>query len=195
MTEDRLEVGAIFVALGSALLAVSVFLPWYALAITASGAAAAQQGLNSVAEQYGNSAFQALTRNLGNSFNSAVGRQVATLSAHDALKVISLVLLALAGITLISALLRLASASAPARGQLALVGAMSAVCVLLRMVAPPVPEEPFLSVSLSWGIWVALASSLTIIVGDLWPRPRSAIYPENSVVTRAMGWLGVSDPT
>jgi len=195
MTEDRLNAGPVLVAAGSALLAVSVFLPWFGFTLTASGASAAQQGLNNAAQEFGNSTFQSAARNIGNSFDTIVGRQVATLSAHQALKVINLVLLAVAAIAFVAALLRLAapSTSAPARGLVALVGAMAALCILYRMASPPTPEDAVLSVSLSWGIWVALGSSLAIVVGDLWPRPSSATRRDFSPLTRTKDWLGLSE--
>lgn len=98
------------------LLAVSVFLPWYGFTLTASGVATAQQNVNSVAQQFGNSAFQGLATSLGNSFNSLVGKQIATVSAHQALKYISVALLVLAGIAIVVTMARLAgSRSRPPR--------------------------------------------------------------------------------
>jgi hypothetical protein len=46
--------GSLLAAAGAAMLAVSVFLPWYALTLTANGVAAAQQGLNQAAQLFGN---------------------------------------------------------------------------------------------------------------------------------------------
>jgi len=162
------------VAVGGVLLAISVFLPWYALTLTATGVAEAKQGLNSVAQSFGNSTFKGLVNGLGSSFDTLVGHRVATLSAHQELKVINLVLLALAAIAIVGALVRLAgtSHSSPARGQLALVGALATACVLFRMFSPPAPADAVFSISLTWGIWVALGSSLAVTVGDLLPNPR-----------------------
>jgi len=58
MVDDRAPLGLLIAALGAAVLAVSVFLPWYGVSITASGAASAQQELSTVAQQYGNASFQ-----------------------------------------------------------------------------------------------------------------------------------------
>src|SRR5262249_13224271 len=52
MSDDRSQLGFLVAALGAAVLAVSVFLPWYGVSITASGAATAQQQLTTVAQQY-----------------------------------------------------------------------------------------------------------------------------------------------
>jgi hypothetical protein len=156
---------------GGVLLAVSVFLPWYALTITASGVASAQQSLSSVAQQFGNSSFQNLANSVGSSFSSLAGHQLGTVSAHQALKYVSVALLVLAGIAILATVVQLvgASSSQP-RGFFALIGFAAAVCVVLRMVERPVTDGDVLTLSLSWGAWLALASSLAIIAGDLWPR-------------------------
>jgi hypothetical protein len=170
MAEDRPRTGALIAAVGAALLAVSVFQPWYALTLTASGAASAQQALNNVALQFGNAAFQSQAKGLGSGFNAFAGHQLATLSAHQALKYLYVVLLILAAVAFVSALSRLAGASQASGGQIALVGLMATLCVLFRMVAKPVAEEEVFSLSLSWGIWLALGSCFAIIIGGAWPR-------------------------
>ena len=108
MVDDRSQLGFLTAALGAAVLAVSVFLPWYGVSITASGAATAQQQLATVAQQYGNTTFQAGADQLGAEFSSLAGRQLTTVSGHEAVKHISLMLLLLAGISLVASLLRLA---------------------------------------------------------------------------------------
>ena len=149
------------------LLAVSVFLPWYGFTLTASGVATAQQNVNSVAQQFGNSAFQGLATSLGNSFNSLVGKQIATVSAHQALKYISVALLVLAGIAIVVTMARLAGSRSQPRGLLALIGFAAALCIVFRMVARPASDV--FAISLSWGAWLALGSALAIMAGDLWP--------------------------
>ena len=116
MDEDRARLGLLISALGSALLGVSVFLPWYAVTVTSSGAAAAQQALGSAAAQYGNAGLQAEVNSLGAVFGTFAGRQLATVSAHQVLSYISPILLLLAGISLLASLLRLAEISRPSRG-------------------------------------------------------------------------------
>ena len=170
--DDRVRYGPLISALGAALVSVSVFLPWYAVSLTASGAASAQQALNNVASQYGNTSFQAQASSVGAEFSAFAGHQLATLSAHQLLKDIGPALLILAAIALLATLLRLSGVSAPIQadgGQIALVGIAASLCVLFRMVDPPAQQLAFVSLSLGWGIWLALASSVAIVVGGLWP--------------------------
>ena len=82
MVDDRAPLGLLIAALGAAVLAVSVFLPWYGVSITASGAASAQQELSTVAQQYGNASFQTGASQFGAEFSSLAGRQLATVSAQ-----------------------------------------------------------------------------------------------------------------
>ena len=193
MREDRERYGPLVATVGAALLAVSVFMPWYAVTLTASGAASAQKALNGVAQQYGNSTFQSAASTLGAGFNSLAGQQLGTLSAHDALKYINVVLLILAGIAFFASVLRLAgvsAASAPYRSQIALVGGVATLCVLFRMIDRPDPVESVLSLSLDWGIWLALCSSAAIVAGGMWPR--RAISPEATSGTLEKAWDGLS---
>lgn len=150
------------------MLAVSVFLPWYSITITAGGAAYAQQALNTAAEQYGNATLQAEASTVGASFTTIAGHQVASASAHQLLKTLSVVLLILAALAFLGALLWLAEIAAPVEvggGQLAAIGVVALLCVLFRMVDPPGSGQGLLSLSPSWGIWLALASSVAIVAG------------------------------
>ncbi len=168
MVDDRSQLGFLIAAVGAAVLAVSVFLPWYGVSITASGAASAQQELATVAQQYGNTTFQTGASELGAEFSSLAGRQLTTVSAHQALKDISLILLALAGISLLASLLRLAGINGlleAGGGQIALAGCVAALFVLYRMLTPPGAQTDLVSLSLSWGIWLALLSAAAIAVG------------------------------
>src|SRR5664279_1448740 len=101
MTEPRSGVGPIVAVAAAALLALSIFLPWYGVRITASGAADAQQALKVAAARYGNATLQSEANAIGSSFSSIAGRQVATLSAHQVLKNISVVLLLLAALSFV----------------------------------------------------------------------------------------------
>jgi hypothetical protein len=167
MVEDHLRLGALISTIGAALLAVSVFLPWYGVTLTASGASSAQQALNNMAQQYGNATFETQAKVIGLRFGAFTGHQITTLSAHQALKYLNVILLILAAIAFLAALLRLAGASAQAgSGQIA-VGLLATVCVLFRMVERPTPLEGVFSLSLGWGIWLALASSVAVVVGSL----------------------------
>jgi hypothetical protein len=171
MVEDRASTGFLISSLGSAVLAVSVFLPWYGISITAAGAASAQQMLAAVAQEYGNATFQAAASQIGAGFGSVAGRQLTSVSAHEALKYVSTILLLLAAIALIGSLLRLADLSEPidvGGGQIGLVGVLATLCVLFRMVVRPASEPGFVSLSLSWGIWLALLGAGAILVGGFW---------------------------
>ncbi len=170
MVDDRAPLGLLIAALGAAVLAVSVFLPWYGVSITAAGAASAQQEIASEAQQYGNPAFQTEATQVGAGFGSLAGRQLATVSGHEVVKDISAMLLLLAGISLLASLLRLAGVTGPfdaGGGQIALAGGAAALCVLFRMFAPPGAKTGLLSLSLDWGIWLALLSAAAIVVGGL----------------------------
>ncbi len=170
MVDDRSQLGFLIAALGAAVLAVSVFLPWYGVSITASGAASAQQELATVAQQYGNTTFQTGASELGAEFSSLTGRQLTTVSAHQALKDISAILLVLAGVSLLASLLRLAGITGMLEaggGQIALAGSVAALFVLYRMLKPPGAETDLVSLSLNWGIWLALLSAGAIVVGGL----------------------------
>jgi hypothetical protein len=170
MTDDRAPLGLLIAALGAAVLAISVFLPWYGVSITAPGAATAQQELAQVAQQYGNTTFQAGASEVGAEFSSLAGRQLATVSAHEVLKDIGPILLALAGIALLASLLRLAGIQGlleAGGGQIALVGGVAALFVLYRMLSPPGVQTNVVSLSLGWGSWLALLSAGAIVVGGL----------------------------
>ncbi len=151
MVDNRLRFGPLLSVLGAALLGVSVFLPWYALSLTPSGAASAQEVLNNVAHTYGNTSFQARASSVGAEFSAFAGHQLATLSAHELLKYNGPLLLILAAIALLAALLPLAGVSPPIQadgGQIALVGIVASLCVLFRMVDPPGQQQALVSLSL-----------------------------------------------
>jgi hypothetical protein len=188
-TQEPRRAGSLLAAAGAAMLAVSVFLPWYAFKLTANGVAVAQQGLNSVAQQFGNNDFKGLVDNLGNSFGELTGRQVGTLSAHQALKVINVLLLVLAAIAFAVALMRLANPtqSGEGRGLLASVGVAAALLIVFRMVDRPAAPDNVFAVSLSWGIWLALLSAAAIVAGDLWPGRTS---PKNGPASIRSWWAG-----
>jgi hypothetical protein len=170
MAGDRSQLGFLIAALGAAVLAVSVFLPWYGVIITASNAASARQELAGVAQQYGNTTFQAGANELGAEFSSLAGRQLATVSAHEALKDISRILLVLAGVSLLASLLRLAGFAGlleAGGGQIALAGGLAGLFVLYRMLIPPGAQADLVSLSLGWGIWLALLSAAAIVGGGV----------------------------
>jgi hypothetical protein len=170
MVDDRAPLGLLVAALGAAVLAVAVFLPWYGVSITASGAASAQQELATVAQQYGNTASQTAASQVGAEFSALAGRQLATVSAHEVLKDIGPILLVLAAVSLIASLLRLAGVTGlfdAGGGQIALAGATAALFVLYRMLVLPAGQTDLVSLSLSWGVWLALLGAAAIVAGGL----------------------------
>jgi hypothetical protein len=129
MVDSPVPRGLLISALGSAVLAVSMFLPWYSFSITPAGAAEAQQQFAVVAQQYGNANLQAMANRIGAQFSSVAGRPLTTMTAHQALKDISAILLLLAAVALLGSLLRLAGVSEIGGGQIALVGFVAALGV------------------------------------------------------------------
>ena len=192
MDEDRARYGALVSAIGAAVLAVSVFLPWYGLSLTPSGVQSAQQVLNVTAQQYGNAEFQNEASRLSSSFGSLAGHPLGTVSAHDVLKYLDTFLVVLAAIGLVAALLRLVDAARVGRGQIALVGLVASLVVLFRMVDSPVPQVAEFTLSLSWGIWLALAGSVAMVAGDLWPGRSAHAQPSSAQLAKALeglsGW-------
>ena len=170
MGEDRAPLGLMFAALAAVVLALSVFAPWYGVSITASGAAAARQELATVARQFGNATFQMRASGIGAQMSSLAGHQVATVSAHQALKHVSLILLILAGIALLASLLRLANMRGllfATGGQIALAGALAFAVVFFRVLVRPGAGIDLIALSPSWGIWLALLSAAAVAAGGL----------------------------
>jgi|SRR5579871_3172443 len=170
MIVDRAPFGLVISTLGAAVLAVSVFAPWYGVSITPSGAAVAQQELAIVAHTYGNLNFQARANGIGAQFNTLAGRELATVTAHQTMKHVSTMLLILAGIALLASLLRLANARGvlmATGGQIALCGLIAAGIVVFRMVKRPDPAANFIALTPTWGIWLALGSAAAVVVGGL----------------------------
>jgi hypothetical protein len=156
--------------LGAAVLAVSVFLPWYGISVTASGAASVPQELATVAADYGNTKLQTEANKLAPKLRSLAGKQLATVSSHDALKRLSPVLLFLAALTLLASLFLLAGVVGlidSTGRQLALAGAVAGGVVVFRVVAPPVPDANLVALTPVWGSWLALLGSGAIVGGGL----------------------------
>ena len=168
MAENRPSGGLLVSALAATVLAVSMFLPWYSVSITPTGAAEAQQQLATVAQQYGNADLQSMADEVGAQFSSVAGRPLATVSAHQVLKDVSKLLFLLAGVALLASLLSLAGVVEVSGGQIALVGFVAALLVLFRMVSPPGTDAGLVSLSLGWGSWAALLATAGIVGGGLW---------------------------
>ena len=167
MVGHRSRYGLFVSALGATVLATSVFLPWYQESFTARASPAA-----------------------------LAHRSFAAVSGHQALGGSSIVLLALAGLAMLDALLPLARTRAPvpagAGGSVVLLGAVAAVYVLFRIVDPPTPAGGLIALSPRQGAWLALLGSLTMVLGDLWPRRPP--YPEIPHA-RVSAWPALSGRT
>ncbi len=175
MASDRSRYGLLVSALGSALLAVSVFLPWYSLSLTPDGASFAANFTQDLARQFGNGSLQQLAAGVHGNLVSLSGQQIAALSAHQALHDLNVVLLVLAGIALLDSLFTLARGTSASAGGgsghlVTLVGVIAAVCVAYRMAAPPVPSGGLVALSLREGSWLALLGSLMMVLGPIWPQ-------------------------
>jgi hypothetical protein len=187
MVEDRAPFGLLIATLGAAVLAISVFLPWYGLSITQAGATATHQQLVSAARQYGNTTLQAKANIAGERFNSFVGHRFASVSAHQSLKHVSLILVVLAGVALLASLLRFANLRGllfATGGQIALLGVLAVVVVAFRTLRPPGAAGELISLSPTWGIWLALVSAAAVVGGALLagvsqthPRTRPKVGP------------------
>jgi len=158
------------------MLAVSVFLPWYGVSLTASGTAYFQQVTDTVVTQWGNAGLQSQLGAANARVGGLAGHQLATLSGHQALKYTSIVLLALGGLAFVLALLRLVdSPGLPSAEGSSIVGlgVLASICVLFRMGEPPsAPGQlaEYFSLSLHYGAWLALISSLGVVLGSVRPR-------------------------
>ncbi|HSZ12863.1 MAG TPA: hypothetical protein VK790_02380 [Solirubrobacteraceae bacterium] len=174
MGNERSRVGLVVAAVGAIVLAVSVFLPWYGVSFTESGIAAAQQASQQVISEFGNAKLQASASGLDSSLAGLAGQQVGALTAHQAFKYMSILLLVIAGLALLDVLPPLArsgpSTPGGAGGSAALLGTVAAAFVLFRMVERPETFERAVSLSLREGAWLALAGSVAIVVGGMWPR-------------------------
>jgi hypothetical protein len=186
MASDRSRYGLLVSALGSVLLAVSVFLPWYSLSMTPDGASFAANFAQDFARQFGNDSLQQLAVGVHGNLVSPSGQQIAALSAHQALHDLSVVLLVLAGIALLDSLFTMARSAAPAGAGtgrvVALVGVIATVCVAYRMAAPPIPAGGLVALSLREGSWLALLGSLMIVLGPIWPQVSLGPAPGGSLI-------------
>lgn len=176
--------GLLLSAIGAAVIIAATFQPWYAVGITPAGVFAAQQELNAVT-QHGSPALRELANEIGLRFSASPAHRVATVSAHDSMKYVSALLLVLAGAALLVALWRVSGMTEGGGGLIAALGVVAIVSVLYRMVDPPNPAVGDLTMSLSWGSWLALAGAAAIAGGGMTsprafmyrPRPRHAHSP------------------
>jgi len=164
MAGNRSRYGLMVSAFGAVVLIVSVFLPWYEVAVTAHASAGV-----------------------------AAGHGLALVTGHRALHEVNIVLLVLAALAILDALVPLARADGPlpggAGGAVVLLGAIAAAFVLYRMLAPPAPSLGFTELSLREGAWLALLGSLAIVLGGMWPRSIDFVAPASAPSPGALSGL------
>ncbi len=85
MASDRSRYGLLVSALGAVLLAISVFLPWYAVNLTPDGATFAANAFQGLAGEFGNASLQQLAAGVHGSVTTLSGQEIAALSAHQVL--------------------------------------------------------------------------------------------------------------
>src|SRR5664280_1158818 len=100
MAGERPRYGLFVSALGAVVLAISVFLPWYGVSFTSHGIAFAQQVGNQVASQLGNATLQSYMASLHANLSGLAGHEFLSLSAHQTLKTLNVVLLFAGGLGL-----------------------------------------------------------------------------------------------
>ncbi len=181
-------------ALGAVALGASVFLPWYGISFTATGLALVQQAGQQFVTEYGNAALQSYLGGFHATVGSLANQELGAVTAHQVLKNLNIVFLIIAGFALVDALLALARAGTSfpdgAGGAVALLGCISAVCVLFRMIDRPNPASGLMSMSLREGAWIALIGSLAMVGGGLWQTRTPAASVSDASVRSA--WSGLS---
>ncbi len=181
-------------ALGAVALGASVFLPWYGISFTATGVAFVQQAGQQFVTEFGNAALQSYLGSFHATVGTLANQELGAVTAHQVLKNLNIVFLIIAAFALIDALLALArtGTSLPdgAGGAVALLGCISAVCVIFRMVDRPNPASALVTLSLREGAWIALIGSLAMVGGGLWPGRRPAATVSDASVRSA--WSGLS---
>ncbi len=193
MAADRSPTGWLVSALGAIALIVSVFLPWYALGLSTRGIAYMQQLQSEEVQRFGNATLQGELGGLHTRVQALAGKQLVTITAHQAFSRISVVLLICGGLGVLIALVPLAremssdfDGTAP---WLALLGAIAGACVLYRMAVRP-SEASYFTLSLREGAWLALLGSAGLVLGGLWPRRLRSRRASDAAVESA--WSGLS---
>ena len=176
MTNERSRYGLLVSSLGAALLAGSLFLPWYRMSVTDAGAGAAGRLGTQLGAHVGGT-----LGNLHGTIVALAGQQVGALTAEQALSALPVILLVLAALALVDSLVPLArwgsEVPAGAGGAVVLLGLVASGCVLYRMIAPPAPAGALVALSLREGAWLALLGGLMVALGGLWPARLPAIAP------------------
>lgn len=195
MAADRSRTGLLLSAFGAIVLIVSVFLPWYSVSLTAQGVTYMQAFATQQVQRYGNATLQGELGSMHARLGSLAGQPVGSVSAHQVLSTISVVLIVAGALGALLALVPLVRESGPdfdgTGPWLAMLGAIATVCVLYRMSVHPA-ESAYVSLSLREGAWLALVGSVALLAGGLWPRRvRAARTPDaavESVWSEFSGW-------
>jgi hypothetical protein len=196
MGDSRASYRLVIAALGAALLAVAVFLPWYGVSFTGHGISFVRQIGDQATAQYGNAALRSDLGTFHASLAGLAGHEFVAVSAHEALKQINVVLLLAAGLGIVIALVGLAGPESSAeayRGPLALLGALAAALALFRILVPPSAgggAQGLLALSIREGAWLALLGALAMIGGAVWPRRRAGKEPSQADLDGV--WSGLS---
>ena len=194
VTGSRSRYGLAVSTLGAVVLVVAVFLPWYGVSFTSSGIALTQRIGEQVVAQYGNAELQSQLTSLHANLSGLAGHELGSLSAHQALSTINVVLLVLAGLVSAIALLALAGPAAAAsdanRLPLAVLGLLAGALVLYRIVVVPAPAGGLLSLSVREGAWLALLATVMIVAGALWPSLRTR--DDSPQAASQTVWAGLS---
>jgi hypothetical protein len=171
MTTERSRYGLLMSSLGAALLAGSLFLPWYRVKMTAAGASS-----------LGHAGLQGYVASLHGTIAALAGQPVGAVTAAQALSALPVILLVLAGLALVDAMVPLARASSPvpagAGGAVVLLGIIASGCIVYRMIAPPSPAGELVALSLREGAWLSLLGALMVALGGLWPSRLPAMPGE-----------------
>lgn len=166
MDSQRTRTGLAVSAGGGIVTAISVYQPWYGIGITGAGMRFAEQQISSLP---GLSTFAGRFDAVA---GAAVGRSVASVSAHQALQQISVVLLIIAAAAIVVSIVGLAGANPAFPGQsagpLAALGLIGALLTIYRMVDPPNPVPEFLTLTLRFGAYTTLLGCAAIVAGALW---------------------------
>jgi hypothetical protein len=193
MDPNRSRYGLLVSALGTIVLAVSVFLPWYGVSFTAGGIALVQGFGGKAAARVADAGLQGHLTGLHVGLGSLERQQVVAVTARHALQNMNVALLAIAALALLLTLIPLVASSSllsDLGGEpIALLGVLATGCVVYRMVQPPTPEGQLLALSLREGAWLALLGSLAMVVGGLWPRSIRA--PTVAEDTMRAAWAGL----
>lgn len=190
MDSEPTRIGLAISALGGVLTAFAVYQPFYGLAVTPAGVSAASQEISSLPglSPYA-SRFSAAAAPLA-------GHTIASVNAHQAFHVIGIALLVIGAVAILTALAGLVSTGpvlGPGAGQLLLgAGVIGALLTAFRMIARPIGDGEFITLSLRPGAYLALVGCAAIAAGALWRDRREAAgaepAPDGDVWSGLSGW-------